>query len=239
VRLPDFVIGGAPRSGTTWLAGALDRHPRIWLAKPVRPEPKFFLVDELYERGLEWYSRTWFSGVPVGVVAGEKSTNYLESPDAAARMSRDLPHVRLVFVLREPVARAVSNFHWSTMNGMETADFASAVALETQRERLLPENQRYARPNAYVSRGEYAHLLRPWLERFPREQLLVLRFEDLVEDPAITIARVHAHLGVSEQAELVRDLDGLSDAVNASREEQAVDAVTVAELRAHYAPEND
>ena len=48
-RLPDFIIGGAPRSGTTWLTAALDRHPDIWVAKPLRPEPKFFLVDELYD----------------------------------------------------------------------------------------------------------------------------------------------------------------------------------------------
>src|SRR6202035_103039 len=52
VRLPDFIIGGAPRSGTTWLYWLLDRHPHVYLAKPVTPEPKFFLVDRIYEKGL-------------------------------------------------------------------------------------------------------------------------------------------------------------------------------------------
>jgi hypothetical protein len=98
LRLPDFVIAGAPRCGTTWLTSALDRHPDIWLAKPRRPEPKFFLVDELYELGIEEYSRRWFAGAPGGAKVGEKSTNYLESPVAAERMAAHLPGVRLLFV---------------------------------------------------------------------------------------------------------------------------------------------
>ena len=133
-RLPDFIIGGAPRSGTTWLASALDRHPEIWLAKPFRPEPKFFLVDELYAEGLDAYSRRWFADAPDLGAVGEKSTNYLESAAAAARIAGDLPRVRLLFVLREPTARALSNYRWSVMNGMEHEDFATALDLEQQRE---------------------------------------------------------------------------------------------------------
>jgi Sulfotransferase family len=105
-RLPDFIIGGAPRSGTTWLYDALDRHPAVYMAKPVKPEPKFFLVDDLYAKGLPHYSATWFADVPAGRVAGEKSTDYLESTAAAERIARDLPQVRLVFILREPIDRA-------------------------------------------------------------------------------------------------------------------------------------
>ena len=61
LRLPDFIIGGAPRSGTTWLYWLLDRHPEIYMASPVKPEPKFFLVDHLYEKGLRFYADTWFA----------------------------------------------------------------------------------------------------------------------------------------------------------------------------------
>ena len=57
LRLPDFIIGGAPRSGTTWLYALLDRHPDVFMARPRAPEPKFFLVDHLYEKGLQYYSR--------------------------------------------------------------------------------------------------------------------------------------------------------------------------------------
>src|SRR5206468_2663893 len=97
MRLPDFIIGGAPRSGTTWLYHLLDRHPDIYMAKPVKPEPKFFLVDQLYERGLEYYATTWFAAAGDARLAGEKSTDYLESSAAADRIARDLPRVNLVF----------------------------------------------------------------------------------------------------------------------------------------------
>jgi len=83
---PTFIIAGAPRSGTTWLYELLDRHPDVFMAKPARPEPKFFLVDELYGRGIQHYFDTWFAGAEAYPAAGEKSTNYLESPAAARRM---------------------------------------------------------------------------------------------------------------------------------------------------------
>jgi hypothetical protein len=57
LRLPDFIIGGAPRSGTTWLYELLDRHPDVHMAKPLAPEPKFFLRDDEYARGLRYYSQ--------------------------------------------------------------------------------------------------------------------------------------------------------------------------------------
>jgi hypothetical protein len=106
-RLPDFIIAGAPRSGTTWLHVLARRHPQIAMAQPMVPEPKFFLVDELWQRGVDYYSRTWFDPLPAGQVLGEKSTNYMESPEAAERVSRALPRAKLIFVLRNPVDRAI------------------------------------------------------------------------------------------------------------------------------------
>ena len=94
MRLPDFIIGGAPRSGTTWLYELLDRHPDVYMSRPVKPEPKFFLVDHLYDRGLKFYAETWFAGAGDARLAGEKSTDYLESSAAAGRIAQDLPQVR-------------------------------------------------------------------------------------------------------------------------------------------------
>jgi len=206
VRLPDFIIGGAPRSGTTWLYALLDRHTGVHMAKPITPEPKFFLVDHLYEKGLAHYSRTWFEGVPDGLVAGEKSTDYLESAPAAGRMARDLPRVKLIFLLREPVDRAYSNYLWTKMNGLEHESFATALALEERRERELPERLRFARPYSYYSRGLYADLLQPYVDRFPREQLLVVRFEDIIGRPAHLADRVHRFLGIEAQPDVAVDL---------------------------------
>jgi len=166
------------------------------MAKPAKPEPKFFLVDALYEKGLEYYSRTWFNGVGGDVRAGEKSTDYLESATAAARIARDLPDVRLVFVLRDPVARAYSNYLWTKMNGLESEDFKTALLLEETRERDLPERLRFARPYSYYSRGLYAAMLQPYFDRFPREHVLVLRFEDVIHEPRVTAERLHRFVGV-------------------------------------------
>lgn len=234
--VPHFIIGGAPRSGTTWLHHALSRHPDIFLASPIFPEPKFFLVDEFYEQGLEHYREKWFSKAPEGAVVGEKSTNYLESATSARRIRKDLPGVRLVFILREPVDRAFNNWLWSHHNRVETESFETALDLEQQREATIEPRLRYARPHALFSRGLYADLLAPWFELFPREQILCLRYEDLSVDDAGLLARLHRHLGVAERP---ADAEGLGVINRADGEiEAAIPPHLEQRLRAGYAEPN-
>jgi len=235
LQLPDFIIGGAPRSGTTWLYWVLDQHPGIYMAKPVTPEPKFFLVDHLYEKGLRFYSDTWFAANGDARLAGEKTTNYLESAVAADRIARDLPGRKLIFILREPADRAYSNYLWSRMNGLETEDFQTALRLEEQRQHDLPERLRFARPFSYFSRGLYADLLAPYFERFPREHILILRFEDIAARAESIARRMHAFLGVSPRPDDARgDL-----VINPSEKTGATfDEDVRRELRARYAEPN-
>jgi hypothetical protein len=236
MRLPDFLIAGAPRSGTTWLYHLLARHPGAHMASPPRPEPKFFLADELYARGLEWYARTWFEHAPVDAICGEKSTNYLESAAAARRIARDLPSVKLVFILREPAERAWSNYLWSRMNGMESETFEQALALEESRERNLLPERRFSRPHAYFSRGLYADLLQPWFELFPRQNILCLRCEDIALHPRPLAERLHQFLCVPLRP---HDADGLG-VINAADRggAQLPAAETLGLLRARYAEPN-
>ena len=205
------------------------------MAKPVTPEPKFFLVDSLYARGLEFYSQTWFATVAPGVVAGEKSSDYLESAAAAERIARDLPSVKLVFILRDPVDRAYSNYLWTRMNGLETEDFATALALEDNRERTLPERWKFARPFSYFSRGLYADLLEPYLRLMPRDRLLILRFEDIIATPRALAARLQRFLGIAERPDDAVDLG----VINPSEKESSAppEAVTRA-LAARYEEPN-
>jgi hypothetical protein len=195
-RLPDFIIGGAPRSGTTWLYHLLDGHPQISMAKPVSPEPKFFLVDRLYRRGLDYYARKWFSTYSDHCILGEKSTNYLESAVCARRIYKHLPHVKLIFILREPVARAFSNYLWSFNHGLETETFAKSLALEEPREQNLSEKFRYSRPHAYFSRGLYAKMLQPYYAQFSQSQILCLRYEDIAQQPRILAKRLYQFLSI-------------------------------------------
>lgn len=232
-RLPDFVIGGAPRSGTTWLYQALDRHPVVRLARPVRPEPKFFLVDSEFAKGVGYYAERWFSGVPEGVLSGEKSTNYLESRVAAERMAGVMPGVKLIFVLREPASRAFSNYRFTLMNGLENLDFAAALDDEPRREQTYEERFRFSRPFSYFSRGLYADHLAHWLERFPREQLLITTFEELVTRPGEVLSDVHRFLGVEPRP---ADAEGLG-VVNAA-DELIVDTSLLESLRLRYEEPN-
>lgn len=234
--VPQFIIGGAPRSGTTWLHHALSRHPGIFLASPIFPEPKFFLVDELYARGLDHYRQTWFAKAPAGTVCGEKTTNYLESPVAAQRIHEHLPQVRLVFILREPADRAFNNWLWSHHNKVETEGFETALSLEQEREATLEPRLRYARPHALFSRGLYADLLAPWFARFARDQILCLRYEDLAVDAADLLARLHRHLAVAERP---GDAEGLGVINRADGEIEAVIPPHLERrLRAAYARPN-
>jgi len=181
-RLPNFIIGGAPRSGTSWLYTLLDNHPKICMAKPRQPEPKFFLVDELYSSGIDYYAKTWFSQNQ-SCMFGEKSTNYLESKIAAYRIYKHIPTIKLIFILRNPIYRAFSNYLWSCMNGLEKENFIKALHLEEKREKNVSERFKYSRPHAYFSRGLYAELLQPYYKYFQKEQILCLKFEDIIERP--------------------------------------------------------
>lgn len=210
---PDFIIAGAPRSATTWLYQLADRHPRIDMAKPMRPEPKFFLVDELYTRGLGYYARTWFDPLRADCVLGEKSTNYMESPVVAARIHECLPGVRLVFVLRNPVDRAYSNYLWSTKNGLEMETFERALVLEQQRERHLAPELRYARPFSYFSRGLYARHLESYFRLFPPDRILVLLQEDIATAPHSVAEKFMEFVGVTPMPGLADGLGIVNAAV--------------------------
>lgn len=236
MRLPDMIIAGAPRCGTSWLYELADRHPGIEMARPRSPEPKFFLDDAVYARGLDYYSNTWFRNIAADKVAGEKSTNYLENSLAASRIAEHLPGVKLIFMLRDPVERAYSNYRWSRMNGIEEEVFERAMELELAGAREVPEHLRYARPFAYLERGLYARLLAPWFERFPRGHILCLRFEDIVAGGRDVARSLHAFLGVAERP---GDADALGVVNPAADDEGAgMSAAVRARLEDFYAEPN-
>lgn len=206
MRLPGMIIAGAPRCGTSWLYELADRHPNVEMAKPRSPEPKFFLDDAIYAHGLDYYSNTWFRDIDGDKIAGEKSTNYLESATVPARIERHIPGVKLIFILRDPVERAYSNYRWSRMNGLEQEQFDRALDLEMAGTRTVPDSLRYARPFSYLERGLYRRLLTPWFDCFARDQILCLRFEDIKGSPRELAQKLHHFLGIAARPTDADDL---------------------------------
>lgn len=175
-----FVIAGAQRSATSWLAGVLDRHPDIAMARPMRPEPKYFLragPDDAMA-----YRAEFFAGADVALL-GEKSTSYIEHPEAAARIAHCLPGARVVFMLRDPVERAISNWRFSVANGLETLPLDEALDAERGRTVAGDAAGASVSPFAYVARGRYVDYLAPWRKAFGGDRMKLLVTEATVGDP--------------------------------------------------------
>jgi hypothetical protein len=143
--------------------------------------------------------------------------------------------VKLVFILREPADRAYSNYLWSRMNGLETESFETALRLEAQREKELPERLKFARPFSYFSRGLYADLLAPYFERFRREHVLILRFEDIRERACDLAERLHRFLGVTPRP---GDVDGLGVVNPSEKNGVPLNQTVRRDLLARYAEPN-
>ena len=190
-----FLVIGAQRCGTTWLHHQLEAHPQIAMARPTRPEPKVFLEDLGPGQDHAWYVDTWFSHATSGQVLGEKSTSYVDRADAIPRIRHLLGDVPLVVQLRDPVARAISHWRFSTGSGLERRSLSDALAANLEGPLPWDPSVTSVSPYAYLERGRYVDALRPWIEGFGdlvRVQLL----EDLLAQPSL-LADTLAHVGVA------------------------------------------
>ncbi len=226
-----FFICGAQRSATTYLYRMLDQHPAIAMAKPMRPEPKYFIRpgadDDLGE-----YRTTYFSGRDAHWF-GEKSTSYIECPEAAERISRLLPGATLFFMLRDPVERALSNYRFSRKNGLETLPLEAALDAEQARAAGRADAGTSVSPHAYVARGRYAEHLEPWFARFPAERIHLLVTERVVGSRE-GLHDAFARLGLDDDI----PLEGMGNAYNQSDAVADVPPRVRERLRAGFAASN-
>jgi hypothetical protein len=197
--LPDVVIIGAQKCGTSSLHGYLTQHPQV--ITPLRKEVHYFDVN--YPRGERWY-RAHFGRAGEPGLNIDSSPYYLFHPLVAERMHGLLPRAKLIVLLRDPVRRAYSQYWQQRDKDREPLDFEAALAAEPERvdeaHRRLANGEitasREHQIHSYLARGRYAEQLERWLRLYPREQLLVLRFEDLVKDPLETLNFTLAWLGL-------------------------------------------
>lgn len=245
--LPDFVIIGAQKSGTSSLYSYLAQHPQV--RESTVKEVHYFDggIEEgtdTYALGERWY-RSHFplvSEMAPGQQAYEASPLYLLHPLAAERMARLLPRAKLVAILRDPAERALSHyFHNVRKNAFRRyqEDLGPAAAMAAEEARLADVMARgnYGdeafRAYTYKARGRYLEQLERYWARFPRENLLVLRAEDLFEDPAGLMAGLCDFLGLDRTRN-----GGDFRAANVGSNREEVDPGVRAELRSYFAPMN-
>lgn len=206
--LPDVLIIGAQRSGTSSLYKYLGRHPNV--APSLRKEIEYFSVD--YPEGEQWYRahfplaarRRMAAAAGRPFVTFEATPDYLFDPRAAQRAHDLVPGAKLIAMLRDPAERAVSHYHHSVRNGLEDLDLETALRSEDDRlegeiERALADPAYPAlalRRHSYVARGRYAEQLDRWLRHYPADRMLVLRSGDLFSRPETTFDRILAFLGL-------------------------------------------
>ena len=185
--LPNFLVIGAQRSGTTSLFQVLKRHPQIFI--PDVKEVNFFFHDNHYRRGVEHYQAYFAEATADTPAVGEASPGYICKPGVAERIHDLLPQAKLIAVLRNPVDRAYSQY-WDNRRFL-----AEHLSFEQAMEVALTPEYRHGR-RGYFSRGAYIDQIENYLELFKREQMLVLIFEDLKRDPEAAFGRCFDFLGV-------------------------------------------
>ena len=237
--LPDFIILGAQRGGTTSLYDDLTRHPHILPAK--NKEIHFF--DKKFSRGVTWYRGHFSRHVRFKpwLLTGEGTPYYLFHPAVPDRIRAACPRAKLLILLRDPVSRAYSHYHMMRKREREPLSFEEAIKAETERmrgeaEKLTrdPDYESEAHQHqSYVSRGIYADQIAGWFERFPREQFLIASSEQFYAEPAVVLEEAFRFIGA-------RPIE-LTDYAHRNRREYnaAIDPETERCLRDFYRPHNE
>ncbi len=212
--LPDHLIIGAKRGGTSSAYTYLQQHPRVAPAFPsVQRFKGTYYFDKAYEQGEDWYRshfptrtarRVRAIGAGGPVVVGEACPYHLVHPLAPVRVGAVMPGCRLLVLLRDPVARAWSHYKANVRAGIEPLPFDEAIAAEP--ERLAGEAERLASGEVmvslaherygYVDQSSYLPALRRWLRVFPREQLWIGVSEDMYADPQSAVDAMVGFLGL-------------------------------------------
>jgi hypothetical protein len=199
MRLPNFLVVGAQKGGTTTLHRLLTDHPDVML--PEQKEVHYFSLH--YNEGPAWYA-SHYDHVTREHHCGDITPYYLFHPEAPSRIKALLPEVRLIALLRDPVERTLSQLFHSRRLGLEPLEPEAAIAAERKRlagteAKLLPAAGRHGshQEHSYVSRSRYEQQLPAWQALFRPEKLLILRSEDLFANPATTWERLQHFLGLT------------------------------------------
>jgi hypothetical protein len=180
--LPNLIIIGAGKCGTTALHYYLQEHPQIYMS--TRKELRFF-SGENWERGLTWYEAHFDSSCPVRGEASPQYTVYPGLPDAPQRMHAVIPDAKLIYLVRDPIDRIVSDYVHAYAARWENKPFRQAVAASLA--------------NRYVSASRYFMQLEQYLHYFSPDRIMIINRQDLLVHRRRTLRAVFRFLGVNEQ----------------------------------------
>jgi hypothetical protein len=200
--LPQVMIIGTQKSGTGAFYEILRQHPKI-IDRP--GEIHFF--DIHFEKGIEWYKAQIHSQNDFKTIGIDKSPYYLFHPLAAERAHSILPKAKLIVLLRNPIDRAYSQYQMNVRKQREPLSFADAIKVETTR--LLGEAENIIitgntpqfsnhRHFSYLSRGIYIEQIKNWLNYFSCNQMLIISFEEFLQNPEKIIQEALAFIGLPE-----------------------------------------
>lgn len=209
--LPDFLVIGAQKAGTTSLFNYLIEHPGILAT--VRKQMHYF--DNRYSRGHDWYRSHFplqlqraYSEQRLGYrcLTGEATPYYIFHPHAPRRIAQLLPHVKLIVLLRNPVDRAYSHYNHELRKKAEQLTFEEALKQESARlapeiERMMQDENYYSFAHqhySYLARGVYVEQLKVWFKLFPKDRFLILKSEDFNRDISGTLNQIYRFLGLPE-----------------------------------------
>ena len=182
MSLPDFVIIGSQKCGTTALHAYLQRHPEVAMSRP--KELDYFISELNLDKGIEWYRGRFDESARV---RGESSPNYTAYPvfdGVPERMAKVLPDAKLIFMVRDPVDRVRAGYYHQYSNRTESRAMRDAVLDESR---------------GHIARSKYHLQLTRFLEHYPMERILLLEQEELRDDRRDTLRRVYRFLGVDEE----------------------------------------
>jgi hypothetical protein len=219
--LPDFVIIGAQKGGTSFLYHLLTLHPLVEPA--AHKELHFFDNPELFDHGAEWYRRCFprlNSKDGQRSMTGEATPYYLFDPPVAKRMAQIVPQARLIALLRNPIDRAYSHYQMQVKRGTEPRTFEEAI-----------EQQH----SSYMSRGIYVDQLLRWFEFFGKEQMLILKSEDFFARPVETLKVVLTFLDLPDWQP---EAPELQQRRHSGTYKQKLDPSTRQRLEAYFEPYN-
>lgn len=232
-KTPDFLVVGPQKSGTTALYQYLTKHPHIYPASA----KEIFYFDFKYDLGFDWY-RSHFPVLPeFSYLTGEASATYFNNVKALERISELLPKVKLIFLIRDPVDRAISDYHMKVRNGIESKSIEEAIISEIEflKEKsvdfLEPDPEFFQKYKGYVRNGLYYYFLRTYMNMFEPQNITLVTSEKLLNSPRETMKTIFDFLEIE-------DYQGQYPLINKGNYSKKANQLVLNELSSFFATHN-